>query len=153
MDEYRPTNEDSYRKAVTIEGVNYVVNIIDTPGAEHNPGQTISLIRSADGFILVYDITNAQTFADVRELQAQVMDVKSSSHRAALILVGNKSDLESRRQVSEAQGRRLAEEWGCGFYESSAKNRVNHDHCFLTLVREIEARGHSIANEKCCCVQ
>lgn len=147
---YHPTNEDSYRKAITIDGLNYVINIIDTPGMEHNPGQTVTLIRNCAGFILVYDITNAQTFVDVQELHAQVLDVVAE-RKPTLALVANKSDLEPRRQVSDAKGRQLAQAWGCPFYETSAKNRINHELCFTDLVREVEARTRRFSDKKCAC--
>lgn len=150
-DTYHPTSEDSYRKAITISGDNYVINIIDTAGMEHNPGQTISLIRSCVGFILVYDITNTQTFIDVQDLHAQVMDVRGD-YKPSIVLVANKSDLETRRQIPEAKGKELAEVWGSPFYEASAKNRINHEQCFLNLVKDIEARGRMKADKHCCSV-
>mmetsp|Transcript_17305 Transcript_17305/g.31182 ORF Transcript_17305/g.31182 Transcript_17305/m.31182 type:complete len:188 (+) Transcript_17305:5963-6526(+) len=149
---YHPTSEDSYRKAITMDGTNVVINIIDTAGMEHNPGQTTSLIRDCTGFILVYDITNSQTFIDIQEIQSQVLDI-TAQRKVTFALVGNKSDLESRRQVPEDKGRQLALLWGCSFYETSAKNRVNHEQCFMNLVRDMTARKTSTTTDRCCMLQ
>lgn len=55
-----------------------------------------------------------------------------------LILVGSKCDLESDREVSKEEGKSLAEKFGCPFYETSAKTRVNVDEVFHELVRIVQ---------------
>lgn len=54
-----------------------------------------------------------------------------------MVLVGNKCDLESSRQVSTLEGKELAKFFNCPFFETSAKERTNVDECFLALVKEI----------------
>lgn len=53
------------------------------------------------------------------------------------VLVGNKCDLEDRRQVTKTEGEDLARSWGVPFFEASAKLRINVENCFYQLVREI----------------
>jgi GTPase KRas protein len=52
-------------------------------------------------------------------------------------LVGNKCDLEAERQVTTGEGQDLAKSFGCPFFESSAKTRINVEESFFSLVREI----------------
>lgn len=51
--------------------------------------------------------------------------------------MGNKCDLEDRRQVTKTEGEDLARSWGVPFFEASAKLRINVENCFYQLVREI----------------
>jgi GTPase SAR1 family protein len=53
------------------------------------------------------------------------------------VLVGNKCDLESERAVRTEEGKELASSWSCPFFETSAKNKINHEACFFEVVREI----------------
>ncbi len=53
------------------------------------------------------------------------------------VLVGNKSDLKDERQVDYTEGSELAKSWGCPFFETSAKLKLNNEACFFELVREI----------------
>jgi GTPase SAR1 family protein len=63
-------------------------------------------------------------------------DSASSEHPDS-VLVGNKCDMEDKRQVSYDQGKKLADEWGCPFLETSAKTKINNEECFYQVVREI----------------
>jgi hypothetical protein len=65
-----------------------------------------------------------------------------------MILVGNKSDLEDQRVVSTAAGEELARKFGCAFIESSAKNKLNHDSIFFTLIREMDRKTPALLKEK-----
>ena len=53
------------------------------------------------------------------------------------VLVGNKCDLDSNRQVTFEQGKALAQEWGVPFVETSAKTKIRNVDCFHEIVRQI----------------
>jgi GTPase SAR1 family protein len=57
-----------------------------------------------------------------------------------LVLVANKVDLQSQRKVSTEEGKALAAQFGCKFYETSAALRSNVDEVFFSLVREIRKK-------------
>lgn len=61
----------------------------------------------------------------------QILRVKAEEDKIPLLLVGNKSDLEERRQVSVEEARGKAEEWGVQYVETSAKTRANVDKVHL----------------------
>lgn len=60
-------------------------------------------------------------------LREQILRVKAEEDKIPLLLVGNKSDLEERRQVTVEEARGKAEEWGVQYVETSAKTRANVD--------------------------
>ena len=53
------------------------------------------------------------------------------------VLVGNKCDLDNERTVKYKEGAELAAQWGCPFFETSAKEKINNEACFFELVREV----------------
>ena len=66
----------------------------------------------------------------------QILRVKGTE-KIQMILVGNKADLESRREVSKQEAENLARSWGISYIETSAKTRVNVDEAFTKLLTEI----------------
>ena len=90
------------------------------------------------GIILVYDCTDEQSFNNIRNWIKQI-----ETHAAkdvAKILVGNKCDMESQRQVSTDEGRELAEHYNVRFLETSAKDCKNVDEAFQLMTKEIKSR-------------
>lgn len=53
------------------------------------------------------------------------------------VLVGNKSDMSEKREVSTEEGQELANFYGIGFLETSAKETVNISECFLTMSKTV----------------
>lgn len=75
------------------------------------------------GFILMYDITNEESFNSVQDWVTQIKTY--SWDNAQVILVGNKCDMEEERVISSERGRQLAEQLGVRFFETSAKENIN----------------------------
>ena len=75
------------------------------------------------GFILMYDITNEDSFNSVQDWLTQIKTY--SWDNAQVILVGNKCDMEDERVISFERGKQLAEQLGVQFFETSAKENVN----------------------------
>lgn len=92
--------------------------------------------RTGQGFLLVYSITSRESFNEIFTFRNQVLRVKDKD-RVPMVLVGNKCDL-AEREVATTEGKLLAEELGCPFWETSAKSRINVEECFYSLVREIQ---------------
>ncbi|MCJ8732483.1 hypothetical protein PDJAM_G00211900 [Pangasius djambal] len=78
----------------------------------------------------------------------QILRVKAEEDKIPLLLVGNKSDLEERRQVSVDDARAKAEEWSVQYVETSAKTRANVDKVFFDLMREVRAKKMSENKDK-----
>jgi GTPase KRas protein len=89
----------------------------------------------------MYSITSRASFDELEQFREQVLRVKDTDHFPAMVLVGNKCDLESERQVTTDEGRALARKWRIPFFESSAKVRINIEETLAALVRLV-GMGH-----------
>uniref|UniRef100_A0A8I5NU40 Ras-related protein Rap-2 n=1 Tax=Papio anubis TaxID=9555 RepID=A0A8I5NU40_PAPAN len=123
IEKYDPTIEDFYRKEIEVDSSPSVLEILDTAGTEQFASMRDLYIKNGQGFILVYSLVNQQSFQDIKPMRDQIIRVKRYE-KVPVILVGNKVDLESEREVSSNEGRALAEEWGCPFMETSAKSKT-----------------------------
>jgi Ras-related protein Rab-1A len=114
------------------------LQIWDTAGQERFKTITSSYYKGAHGIILVYDITDKQSFKDIENWLSEVE--KYASESVVKLLVGNKCDLESQRQVTYEQGKEFADSLGVKFIETSAKNSINVEKAFFTLAEEIKSK-------------
>ncbi|XP_063982248.1 ras-related protein Rab-43 [Diachasmimorpha longicaudata] len=131
---------DFSMKTVLINGKKVKLQIWDTAGQERFRTITQSYYRSANGIILVYDITKRSSFLSVQKWIEEVRRYTSSS--VMLILVGNKCDLESLREVERSEAEAL-----CTYIpevlhviETSAKDNINVDTIFFTIASELKKR-------------
>ena len=112
-----------------------VFNVWDTAGQEKFRSITRSYYRGAAGALLVYDITRRETFD---HLTSWLEDCrKYSNQNLTIMLVGNKSDLETKREVSKEEGEAFAAKHELFFLETSAKTALNVENAFLETARKI----------------
>ena len=111
------------------------LQIWDTAGQERFRKIAKNYYQSSDGFIVVYDITNNESF---QTLDYWVEEIKSNSQELSrMILVGNKCDLEEGRQVKKEEGKDYAKKKELKFYEVSAKDGTNVNKAFDDLIKDI----------------
>ncbi|NXF08503.1 RAB3C protein, partial [Smithornis capensis] len=108
------------------------LQIWDTAGQERYRTITTAYYRGAMGFILMYDITNEDSFNAVQDWSTQIKTY--SWDNAQVILVGNKCDMEDERVIFTERGKHLAEQLGFEFFEASAKENINVKQTFERLV-------------------
>lgn len=108
------------------------LQIWDTAGQERYRTITTAYYRGAMGFILMYDITNEESFNSVQDWVTQIKTY--SWDNAQVILVGNKCDMEDERVISYERGKQLADRLGVEFFETSAKENINVKSVFERLV-------------------
>ena len=144
---YDQTIEDSYRKQFIVDEEICLIEIQDTAGEE--PSAVLNqYIHLAEGFILIYSITSRESFDNLGFHYNKIKDIKDNEP-TALVLVGNKCDLQTQRQISKEEGEELAKEFNCPFVEISAKERRNIDESFSQLMRIMkENRNNIINNDK-----
>ena len=116
-------------KLFIFDGKKVKINYYDTAGQERYNSLNLTLLRKADGVILVYDITSQESF---RKIDFWIQELHNKNRDSkVLMLVGNKTDLDNEREVSFQQGEKKANEIGCPFMETSAKTNHKIKECFL----------------------
>ena len=111
------------------------LQIWDTIGQERYRAVTKNYYKGAHGIILIYDITDRETFENVRNW---IKSIKTEAdEKVVVILVGNKCDFEEKRQVSKEEGEQLAQELNLPFFECSAKENKNINEAFNGLVAKL----------------
>ena len=116
---------DFVTKDVVLEDKKLKVQFWDTAGQEKFRSMSNNYYRAADGLLFVYDITKNSTFDRLSELLRDTD--QHATKGVSRMLIGNKTDLEPERQVTQDRGARFAEKHKMFFFETSAKN--NHDQC------------------------
>lgn len=124
------------------------IQIWDTAGQERFRTITTAYYRGAMGILLVYDVTDRNSFSNVKNWIRQIE--QHASENVDLILVGNKCDADEddSRKVSKEEGIELAAEYNIPFIETSAKSNINVDECFETIAVNIVNRLDGEAKEK-----
>ncbi|XP_017199931.1 ras-related protein Ral-A isoform X1 [Oryctolagus cuniculus] len=126
VEDYEPTKADSYRKKVVLDGEEVQIDILDTAGQEDYAAIRDNYFRSGEGFLCVFSITEMESFAATADFREQILRVKEDEN-VPFLLVGNKSDLEDKRQVSVEEAKNRADQWNVNYVETSAKTRANVD--------------------------
>ncbi|XP_064786442.1 ras-related protein Rab-19-like isoform X2 [Oncorhynchus masou masou] len=134
-------------RTMDIDGRKVKLQVWDTAGQERFRTITQSYYRSAHGAIVAYDITRRPTFESVTHWIQEVEQYGAAS--VVLILIGNKSDLQSERQVLFEDACTLAEGKGAlAALETSAKEAQNVEAAFVLMARELMVRnGLTITDE------
>ena len=122
-------------KIVKIDNKKIKAQIWDTAGQERYKSITSAYYKGAKGALIVYDITNKFTFESVDKW---VQDLNSYGDKnLTLLLVGNKSDLEDKRQIMKEDGEEKAKSFNLGFIETSACSGDNIDQAFDIMLKEV----------------
>jgi small GTP-binding protein len=138
--EYDPTIEDSFTATKEINGNRYLLEIVDTAGAEEYVVMQAEWIRQSEGFIIVYSIIDKNSFHDVDSFHDNILTYKNednSTDQVPMVLAANKCDLEENREVETAEGTQKAEKWGCALLECSAKSNLRVQDVFAKCVEAI----------------
>lgn len=125
-------------KSLIVEDKRVKLQIWDTAGQERFRTITTSYFRSAQGVILVYDITDRSSLLSIKNWIYQIQlhaDVNINK-----ILVGNKCDNISERVISFEEGLELAKEYGIEFFECSAKSDININNLFTRISEQVVKR-------------
>ena len=125
-------------KEFKIENDNKIikVQIWDTAGQERYRSIAKSFYQGAKGYLFVYDITKKNSFDNINNWLSNLQNLVDETN-ISKILIGNKSDLESERQVNTDEGIEKAKLFDMAFIETSALNGKNIDDAFTKLINDV----------------
>ena len=133
------------KKIILPSGKNAKLIFYDTAGQERYKSLAFNLLKNADGILLMYDITNIETFSSIKGWINSIEEIKPKGF--PIILIGNKCDLESERKIPKEEGIKEAENNGFPFFETSCKKNVNIDETINAIVSMITDEKGQIKKE------
>ncbi|QIW98988.1 hypothetical protein AMS68_004506 [Peltaster fructicola] len=138
VDSYYPTIENTFSKVIKYRNQEYAVEIIDTAGQDEYSILNSKHFIGIHGYMIVYSVGSKQSFEMVKIIRDKILN-HLGADSVPLLIVGNKSDFRpEQRQVSLADGKKLAEELGSAFIEASARYNENVAKAFDAMIAEIE---------------
>ncbi|XP_051564724.1 ras-related protein M-Ras-like isoform X1 [Myxocyprinus asiaticus] len=139
--DYDPTIEDSYLKHTEIDGQWAILDVLDTAGQEEFSAMREQYMRTGDGFLIVFSVTDKASFEHVDRFHQLILRVKDRES-FPIVLVANKVDLVHLRKVTNEQGCEMAAKHSITYIETSAKDPpMNVDRAFHELVRVIRQQN------------
>jgi len=123
-------------KTIDLDGKRVKLQIWDTAGQERFRTITTAYYRGAMGILLVYDITDAQSFNNIRNWIRNIE--QHAEDHVNKILIGNKCDVTNLRSVTTERGQLLADEYEIKFFETSAKQDINVKEAFISIAQDIK---------------
>ncbi|XP_067827636.1 ras-related protein Rab-27A isoform X1 [Heptranchias perlo] len=132
---YKPSGPDGNAG----RGQRIHLQLWDTAGQERFRSLTTAFFRDAMGFLLIFDLTNEQSFLNVRNWISQ-LQMHAYCENPDIVLCGNKCDLEDQRAVKEEEAKELAEKYGLPYFETSAATASNVNKAVESLLELIMKR-------------
>eukprot|EP00474_Spongospora_subterranea_P008583 CRZ09041.1 hypothetical protein [Spongospora subterranea] len=125
-------------KTIDLEGKRIKLQIWDTAGQERFRTITTAYYRGAMGILLVYDVTDEQSFLNIRNWIRNIEQHAADSVNK--ILIGNKCDMTEDKKIETSRGSALAAEYSISFFETSAKSDINVTEAFMSIAKDIKKR-------------
>ncbi|EGZ24908.1 hypothetical protein PHYSODRAFT_350023 [Phytophthora sojae] len=126
-------------KRLLVDNRRVALSLWDTAGQERFHALGPIYYRDADGALLVYDITDAESFRKVRTWVRELRRIVGDD--ISICIAGNKSDLHRNRKVPEDEARRYAESVGAAHFDTSAKLNRGLEDVFVELTRRMLERA------------
>jgi len=124
---------DFFSKTIKYKGKIIKLQIWDSAGQEKFRSLIPNYIRGSSLVFIVYDISNKKSFNNVNSWVNFVNNIENSN----IVIVGNKIDLENKREVTYEEGKKFCEENNFDFFEVSAKNDINLNNMLFSSVASL----------------
>ncbi|GFX45889.1 ras-related protein Rab-35 [Trichonephila clavipes] len=121
-------------RTLEIDGEKVKLQIWDTAGQERFRTITSTYYRGTHGVIVVYDVTNGESFANVKRW---LHEIEQNCDMVKRILVGNKNDDPDRKIVLTEDAQRFADQMNIKLFETSAKENINVEEMFNEITRMV----------------
>ena len=128
-------------KHVLYNNIDYLVQVWDTAGQENFRSVTRAYYKAAAVAMVVYDITNEESFEHIKQWIKDCKDLAPKS--VQLVLIGNKIDLEDKRIINYEKGLELAKDNNMLFFETSALNGNGVENAFNKTIEVIDQKIRS----------
>jgi small GTP-binding protein len=156
------TIEDQYTINTNINGTECNVEILDTAGQEDYQSMLDSWITFADGYILVFSIDDIASYNIVQERLDKICKLKfhqDSKKSPSIVVIGNKSDLNTTRNVKYEEANKYCHDEGVDYIECSALTKHNVKEAFVKLFEKMifnkkvvsETDKKEVESKKCFC--
>ena len=129
---------DFKTRVINLNGLTIKLKIWDTAGQERFRNITNQYYKGADGILLVYDVTDEESYNKIRDWMDQITS-NTDNEDIGLVLLGNKCDMDP-RAVTEEMGKEMAKELNINYYETSALNGQGINEAFEGLTKDIMKR-------------
>lgn len=131
-------------RTIELDGKTIKLQIWDTAGQERFRTITSSYYRGAHGIIIVYDVTDQESFNNVKQWLQEID--RYATGGVMKLLVGNKADLSDKKVVEYTVAKEYADSLEIPFLETSALSSTNVEQAFYTMARQIKAQMTTNAN-------
>ena len=125
-------------RQIIYNNTNYLVQILDTAGQESFKSIIRGYYKESAVAILVYDITNVESFNNIKNLLEDCKYLAPS--KTLLVLIGNKIDIEEERKITKEMGEDFANENNMLFFETSARSGIGIEYVFQKCIENIDKR-------------
>jgi Ras-related protein Rab-1A len=133
-------------RTIDIDSKIIKLQIWDTAGQERFRTITNSYYRGAHGIIIVYDVTDRESYENIKIWLAEID--KYAKDDVCKLLVGNKSDLVLKREIDTSEAKEYADSLGIEYIETSAKNSINIQKPFEDLARLVRDKMVSLSDSR-----
>ena len=119
---------------INIKGMKFNVQLWDTPSFENARKMSYAYLKLVHGVLLFYDVTSRESFFEMCKI---FNDIRQKNQKVPIFILGNKSDLIEKRQVSQQEVLNFCLENDTAFLEVSVFKRINLNLALLSLIRSI----------------
>ena len=127
-----------FKTKILSNGEKLKVVFYDTSGQEKYNSLSYNYIKNSNGILLMYDISKKESFIKIKDWLNNIFEHKDKDF--PILLLGNKCDLEEKREVTKEEGDQLAKELKLNFYETSNKDNINIEKAITELIEMIYKR-------------
>ena len=129
-----------------IKGHSIKAQIWDISGQETHKSIIAAIFEGAKGIIAVYDITEKRSLESIDKWVNEAKEY--GGNKLSILCIGNKCDLENKRQITKEEGEEKARKIGALFFETSALTGENINKAFETMINEIYEKENKDSSQK-----